>query len=219
MRKTQFENGVYYHLYNRGVDKRKVFLDKRDFERFLLSMNLLNDQNDGLMIAWRDYKENNPAAELSEFPLLKKKRKKLVEFICYCLNPNHYHLIVRQLVEKGIERFMHKLGTSHANYFNTKNKRTGSLFQGSFKAIHIKSNSKLFYLSAYVNMNHLIHGFKNKEWKYSSLLDYLGKRKGGLCNKKVIMENFKSCADYKKFLGENIAHMKEKKEDEKYLLE
>ena len=185
----------------------------------MLSMDLLNNQNDGLMIAWRDYKDNNPKADLSEFPLLKEKRKRLVEFICYCLNPNHYHLIVRQLTEKGIERFMHKLGTSHTNYFNTKNKRTGSLFQGKFKAVYIKSNSKLFYLSAYVNMNHIIHGHREKEWKYSSLLDYLGKRKGGLCNKKIITKNFKSCADYRRFLDENALRMKEKKEDEKYLLE
>lgn len=115
---------------------------------------------------------------------------------------------------------MHKIGTSHTNYFNKKNKRAGSLFQGKFKAVHIKSNSKLFYLSAYVNMNHLIHGFKEREWKYSSLLDYLylGKRKGGLCNKRVIMENFKSCADYGRFLEENVA-IKEKKEYEKYLFE
>lgn len=182
-------------------------------------MDLLNDQNDGLMIAWRDYKENNPGAELSVFPLLKKKRRRLIEFICYCLNPNHYHLIIRQLTEKGIERFMHKLGTSHTNYFNTKNRRTGSLFQGKFKAVHIKSNSKLIYLSVYVNMNHLIHGYSDRKWKYSSLLDYLGKRKNGLCNKKVIMGHFKNNADYKEFLRENTAHMRERKEDEKYLLE
>ncbi|KKT72112.1 MAG: Transposase [Candidatus Moranbacteria bacterium GW2011_GWF1_44_4] len=198
MRKIQFANGEYYHLYNRGVD---------------------SDQNDGLMIAWRDYKENNPEAELPDFPLLKKKRKKLVEFVCYCLNPNHYHLVVKQLDERGIERFMHKLGTSHTNYFNTKNKRTGALFQGRFKAIRIKSNSKLLYLSAYVNMNHFIHGFRQKEWKYSSLLEYLGKRKSGLCNKKIIMGQFEDIADYKKFLDENAIYMKEKKEDEKYLLE
>ncbi|MFA5926345.1 MAG: transposase [Parcubacteria group bacterium] len=219
MRKIEFTNGEYYHLYNRGVDKRKIFQDKRDFERFKLSMNLLNNQDDGLMIAWRDYKDNNPEAELSDFPLLKKKRKKLVEFICYCLNPNHYHLIVKQLVNNGIEKLMHKIGTSHTNYFNTRNSRSGALFQGKFKRVHIKSNSKLLYLAAYVNLNHYIHGYKEKEWKYSSFPDYLGKRKKGLCNKKVIMNQFKDYTDFKKFIFENAVYMKNKKEDEKYLLE
>ncbi len=219
MRKIQFANGEYYHLYNRGVDKRTIFTDKNDYWRFFVSMNLLNDQDDGLMTDWKDFQRNHPRAELSDFPPLKKKREKLVEFVCYCLNPNHYHLMVRQSTEKGLERFMHKLGTSYTNYFNTRNTRGGSLFQGKFKAAHIKSNAKLLYLSAYINMNHLIHGYKDREWKYSSLLDYLGKRKNGLCNKKVIVGQFRNSNDYKLFLRENALHMKEKKEDEKYLLE
>jgi putative transposase len=219
MRKIQFANGEYYHLYNRGVDKRKVFLDSLDYERFLLSMDLLNDQDDGAMIAWRDFKRFHPRAELLEFPLLKKKRKKLVEFIFYCLNPNHYHVVVRQLAEKGIERFMHKLGTSYTNYFNTKNTRDGALFQGKFKAIHIKSNSRLLYLSAYVNMNNFIHGYRTKNWKYSSLLDYLGERSNKLCNKKVILGQFRNKSEYKEFVNKNSLHMKERKEEEKYLLE
>ena len=219
MRKIKFADGEYYHLYNRGVDKRRIFSDTQDYERFLISMDLLNDQNDGLMTGWKDFKRNHPRAELSDFPLVKKKRKRLIKFIFYCLNPNHYHLVVQQLAEKGVEKFMHKLGTSYTNYFNTKNKRTGSLLQGKFKAVHIKSNAKLLYLSAYVNMNHFIHGYRIKEWKYSSLLDYLGKRNSGLCNKGVILGQFRNNADYKKYLHENAFYLKERKDEEKYLLE
>jgi hypothetical protein len=219
MRKIQFANGEYYHLYNRGVDKRKVFLDSSDYERFLLSMDLLNNQDDGAMTSWKDFRRNHPRAELSDFPLLKKKRKRLVEFIFYCLNPNHYHIAVRQLSEKGIEKFMHKIGTSYTNYFNTKNQRTGALFQGKFKAIQIKSNAKLLYLSAYVNMNNFIHGYKTKDWEYSSLPDYTGKRENKICNKKVILGQFRNRAEYKKFTHENALYMKERKEEEKYLFE
>jgi putative transposase len=219
MRKIQFANGEYYHLYNRGVDKRKVFLSISDYERFLLSMDLLNDQDDGLMTNWKDFRRTHPRAELSDFPLIKKKRKRLVEFIFYCLNPNHYHVVVRQLAERGIERFMHKMGTSYTNYFNTKNTRDGVLFQGKFKAIHIKSNAKLLYLSAYVNMNNFIHGYRSKDWEYSSLLDYLGKRDNKLCNKEVILGQFKNKSEYKEFVNKNSLYMKERKEEEKYLLE
>ncbi len=220
MRKIEFAIGEYYHILNRGVDKRIVFNDEMDYRRFLLSMNLLNDEKDGLMAAWKDFRKYRPRARLWDFPKLKVKSKPLVEFVAYCLNPNHYHLIVRQLREKGIEKFMHKLGTSYTHYFNNRNERTGSLFQGKFKAVHINSNSYLLYLSAYVNNNHFIHGYKNREWKYSSLPDYFGIRDSKICNKDVILSQFDYRFDeYKDFVMENSLYMKEKKELEKLLLE
>ncbi|MDI6777913.1 MAG: transposase [Patescibacteria group bacterium] len=220
MRKTKFTNWEYYHIYNRGVDKRKIFGDTKDYERFLISIELLNDKNDGLMTAWKDFERNHPRAKLSDFPAYNKKRKRIVDFIAYCINPNHYHFILKQLADRGIERFMHKLGTSYTNYFNTRSERSGSLFQGSFKAVRIESNAKLLYLSAYINENHIIHGYKNKLWKYSSLLEYLGKRKTCFCNKNVIMDKFNnSSAEYAEFLKENSSYAKDKKEWEKYYLE
>jgi len=77
----------------------------------------------------------------------------LVEIIVYCLNPNHYHIILRQVSEGGVSKFMLKLSSGYSSYFNKKNKRSGSLFQGRFKAVHIDSNEYLLYLSAYVNKN------------------------------------------------------------------
>jgi putative transposase len=220
MRKIEFANGEYYHIYNRGVDKRKIFSDKKDYERFLISMELLNNEDEGLMLAWRDFKRNHPRAKLLDFPAYNQKRKKIVEFIVYCLNPNHYHFILKQKSSRGIEKFMHKIGTSYTNYFNTRNERSGSLFQGSFKAVRIESNAKLLYLSAYINENHIIHGYKDKLWRYSSLLDYLGKRKTGFCNKNIIMDNFNnSSREYVEFLKENSSYAKDKKEWEKYYLE
>jgi len=219
MRKIQFANGEYYHVYNRGVDRRKIFQDTGDYERFLLSMEFLNDENDGLMLAWRDFRRSHPRAKLLDFPLYKQRRC-LVDFIVYCLNPNHYHLMLKQKTDRGIERLMHKIGTSYTNYFNTKNERSGSLFQGSFKAAHIKSNAKLLYLSAYINENHAVHGYKNNAWKYSSLSDYLGKIKSGFCKKDVIMGNFSNDSKkYADFLKENSSYAKDKKEWDKYYLE
>jgi len=155
-RKTKFTNEQCYHAFNRGVDKRKIFLDQKDYERFLLSMILLNDETDGLMIQWRDYSKLNPKVKPSEFLRLNLRsagKKPLVEIIAYCLNPNHYHFILKQLAEKGIEKFMQKIGTSYTMYFNQKYKRSGSLFQGTFKSVHIDPDDYLLYLSAYVNKN------------------------------------------------------------------
>jgi len=221
MRIIRFENNHYYHIYNRGVEKRNVFLEKRDYERFLLSLVLLNDEERDLMIRWRDFnKKYQHKAEFSEFLKLSFRRP-LVEIIAYCLNPNHYHLILKQLVNRGIERFMHKLGTSYTKYFNLKNDRSGVLFQGRFKATHIDSNEYLLYLSAYVNRNYFIHGFGNDySWEYSSLLDYLGKRNRGLCNAEIILSQFNyTFKKYKELLEESSVYMKNKKELEKYLIE
>jgi REP element-mobilizing transposase RayT len=228
MRKTQFANNEFYHVYNRGTDKRKVFLDNSDYQRFLLSMQLMNFEQDGLMQQWRDYKTTNPSSDLESFPRLslgapsKLSFKKLVDICCYSLLPNHYHIILKQIADKGIERFMQRLGTGYSMFFNKKNDRTGSLFQGPFKATHIKTNPHLFYLSAYVNLNSEVHGIARAEmYRWSSFPDFIGKRNKGLCEngKKMILDNFRGGADYKKFAKENAKHFQEKKMEEKMMLE
>ena len=221
MRKTTFVNGEHYHIFNRGVDKREIFSDTKDYERFLLSMNLLNDKYDGLMIEWRDFKKSNPKLSLADFLKLGFRRKtKLVEIIAYCLNPNHFHFILKQISDKGIEKFMHKIGISHTKHYNDKYKRNGSLFQGTYKAIMIDSNEYLLYLSAYVNTNNFIHGYNdNNNWEYSSLLDYSGKRDDGLVSKNVISDQFSKTEDYNAYLKSNAEYMRDKKELQRYLIE
>ena len=221
MRKTELANEEFYHIFNRGIDRRDVFLSSKDYERFLLSMELLNDENDGLMIAWRDYKKSNPGICLDNFLKLGfRKRDYLVEIVAYCLNPNHYHFILKQIKDRGVEKFMHKIGISHTKYFNKKNKRNGSLFQGKFKAVHIDSNEYLLYLSAYVNNNNFIHGYSgNENWPYSSLAEYLGNQSSGLIKKDAVLGQFRDINEYKKFMKNNALYMREKKELEKYLIE
>src|SRR3989344_5685641 len=109
MRKVKLVPGEYYHIYNRGVDKRKIFNDKNDFSRFLESMI--------------DFNQVEAIGSMYEFSFVKKinkslKKKPLVEFICFCLNPNHYHFLLRPLQEGGIEKFMQKLGNGYTKYFN-----------------------------------------------------------------------------------------------------
>ena len=150
----------------------------------------------------------------------------LVEIIVYCLNPNHFHLVLKQIVEKGIEKFMHKVGTSYTNYFNAKNNRSGSLFQGPYKAIHVDSDSQLLWLSGYVNGNVEIHGIEKAEnYKWSSYGVFLGKRKDEILGDiDIILSRFKTLEDYKNSVDEVIAQSKNrkemiKKERASYLLE
>jgi putative transposase len=151
---------------------------------------------------------------------LSSGKSPLVEIIAYCLNPNHYHLILRQVSEKGIEKFMHKLSTGYTNYFNKKFNRTGALFQGRYKSIHIDSNEYLLHLSVYVNANHAIHNYPEKDWPYSSYLDYTEKREGKLCAKETIFGQFdNNPLEYEKFMQNNIDYFREKKKLERYILE
>ena len=201
MRKTVFANSEFYHIYNRGVDKRNVFTDDFEYERFLLSVSLLNDEKEGWLEVWRRIKAQ-PSSKVE--PLTNFRRlnlqKPLVDIIAYCLNPNHYHFILSQLEERGIEKFMHRLGTAYTMFFNKKYKRSGSLFQGRFKAIHIESNEYLLYLSAYVNKNNFIHGYnKNDDWPYSSLKEYLLKAQPSqssnflsICNPMPVLNQFEN---------------------------
>ena len=173
------------------------------------------------MDKWKNYKRDNARPNLEDFRRRElSSRRRLVEIISYCLNLNHYHLILEQIATDGIGKFMHKISTSYTNYFNKKNDRSGSLFQGRFKAIHIKSNAHLLYLSAYVNCNSEIHGIaKAESYRWCSFPDYLGKRNDNLCNRKKIMDNFSSGRDYLKFAKESMQAQIQKKEDGKLLLE
>jgi len=163
MRKFEFQTGEFYHIYNRGVDKREVFLDKWDYVRFLKSLREFNNDS---IYEQRVYARNRELMGLSPEA---SGLSPLVEFITYCLNPNHFHFLLKQLRDNGIRIFMHKLGTGYTCYFNQKYNRSGSLFQGPFKAIHIKSDSYLLWLSGYINGNAEIHKIaKAENWVWGS---------------------------------------------------
>ncbi len=225
MRKARFINGEYYHIYNRGTDKRHIFSNQKDYDRIMETIWFVNDKKtySGLSDYKRKQRENKngPSRPPRSAPADLGGQERLVEVICYCLNPNHYHFILKQILTGGISLFMSKLNNSYTKYFNAKYKRSGSLFQGKFKSIHIDSNEYLLYLSAYVNGNNFIHGYNQKpeNWPYSSYLDYVGKRDGRLCQKNIILDQFKSKTDYEIFCRENMLYLKDKKETERYLLE
>lgn len=218
MRKTEFAIGEFYHIYNRGVEKRDVFTSSRDISRFFQSMEMFNT-----LEPIGSLHENYYAKK--KFGGLASKSDKLVNFVCYCLNPNHYHFILEQVAEKGIEKFMHRLSTGYTGYFNLKYKRSGSLFQGTYKAIHIDSNEYLLHLSAYVNLNSEVHklelgGLASK----SSWEEYLGSNKLKFCsNKEAVLGQFKNGKDYAEFARRSLDSIKERKkmqkEMEEYYLE
>ncbi len=221
MRKKPLVNHEYYHIYNRGVDKREVFSDERDYVRFLLSVDLLNDEKDGLMIMWRDYQRCVKNPEITDFLKLNfRKRERLVDIISFCLMSNHYHFILKQNTKKGIERFLQKLGTSYTKYFNKKYHRIGSLFQGTFKSSHISSVGLLLRMAVYASCNSEIHKVSSaKNYPWCSFAVHAGRQKNDLINNSLFAEHFRSGKDFEEYAKENILDFQERKHDQEIFLD
>ncbi|MEI8096831.1 MAG: transposase [Candidatus Moraniibacteriota bacterium] len=221
MRKTIFAEGEFYHIYNRGTEKRTIFLDEQDFLRFLQSLEEFNTLDPVGGIFQNSFLKKQLRGSTSKLDNSFKQKEKLVNIVAYCLNPNHYHLILQQVSEKGIEKFMQRLGTGYTMYFNNKNERTGALFQGKFKAVHIDSNIYLLHVSAYVNLNDQVHQLRGSTSK-SSWIEYTKKNnKGGICEKESVLGQFRTKGDYVTFAKNSIRGTIERRGllDESILLE
>ncbi len=194
-RKHTFEVGEYYHVYNRGVDKKEIVCDEKDLSRFIQSIIEFNSEKNIGSIFENTFRKNSKT-------LLGSKAPKLVSIVAYCVNPNHFHLILSPLVEGGIEKFMQKIG-GYPKYFNEKYKRSGALFQGKFKSKHVSDNTYLLHLSTYVNMNNRDkYGKQAFEFSMSSLEEYTQKI-GGICDTSIVLEQFSGNNAYKKFAIES----------------
>lgn len=180
MKKPEFVEGEFYHIYNRGVEKRDTFIDKQDYLRFIYCLFEFN-KNDAIINTKRDFNPNlfevRPRTDDKE-----EKTNNLVEIIQFVLMPNHYHLLLRQKQDGGISKFMQKIGTGYTMYFNQKNNRVGALFQGKFKAVLIDKDNYLEHLSFYIHANPVKDkklSIKEKmkeldQYQWSSYKDYLG---------------------------------------------
>lgn len=182
MRRLIFAETEYYHIYNRGLDKRDLFSDKNDYNRFIQSVYYFNDEN---------FSPEN--FDYQGLTLIKSfNRDELVNVIAWCLMPNHYHFVLKQKIDGGVTKFMRRLGTGYTMYANTKYERNGHVFQGPFKAKTISDNEYLQHVIRYIHLNPLDliesswkeKGIKNKEtsrkflvsYNWSSLKDYTGHR-------------------------------------------
>ncbi len=204
MRKFKFTNGEFYHIYNRGVDKRAVFMDQYDFDRFLQCMQEFNSIKPIGSIFENSFRKET----------LSNRIAKLVDIVCYCLNINHYHMILRQRANNGISEFMRRIGTGFTQHFNFKQKRTGALFQGKFKAKHIDSNEYLLHLSAYANLNNEAHKIMNDKKFRSSWNEFASvsiKDKYQICDSRIIIKQFANPSEYKEFARSSLNDIVERK--------
>ncbi len=194
-RTTPFINEGFYHVFNRGVEKRQIFLNDRDYDRFLQTIYY--------------YQYDKPKPKFSNQKRFKlndfNKNNKIVEIICYCLMPNHFHLLLKQLKDGGIQEFANKISNSYTKYFNIKHGRVGHLFQGAFKATFIETDEELLHVSRYIHLNPYVADLtKNLEtFPYSSYPDFLGISSGQICVAEPILNFFKNGAEYKQFINDH----------------
>lgn len=184
-RNFEFSIDEFYHVYNRGTDKRIIFIDSNDHNRFILLLHLCNSRQK--VDISNLIREGRTFTDLINID----PGERLVDVGAYCLMPNHFHLLLKEKNPDGISLFMKKLLTAYSMYFNKKHDRSGSLFEGKFKAKHADTDEYLKYLFAYIHLNPVKiidhewkeNGIKNREtarayldgYRYSSYVDYMGK--------------------------------------------
>jgi putative transposase len=169
--KEALPDGIY-HAFNRGVERRTIFLDRYDYSRFLAQMRRSLD------------------------------REPSVTLLAYALMPNHFHVLVQQSDQLGMSRFMRRLSTGYAMYFNKRYKRVGSLFQGKYKAVRVIGPAHLIDVSRYIHLNSERAGLGWSQQAYSSLADYVGTpRVEGLVDTSLVLSKFDNPGDYRRFMS------------------
>ncbi len=222
LRKDPFITGEYYHIYNRGIDKRIIFKLKRDYERFLMLLYLANS-DESFRLDDILNKQNKTFEEILKI----KKEKPLVSIGAWCLMSNHFHMLVRQEVDGGITKFMRKVGVGYSMFFNIKYQRRGALFGGLFKAKLIGyDDNYMRQMFAYIHLNALDIEFPGWEvglnkssiemkkfiesYRYSSYQDYIGNDRieNNILQKNNFPDYFGNSKSFKDFVENYFINVK-----------
>lgn len=187
-----------YHIYNRGVMKREIFIDDRDYIRFLFLIFFFQSSTHNFDHVTRSisYFGKHRMFDIKDEVIKEINQSRDVSLLAFTLQPNHFHLIVKELGEGGIAKYLQRIGNSHTKYFNIKYKQTGHLFQNSYRSVHIEDNEQLLYTSAYVHKH-----VPKLSYEWSSLQDYIKKNRwGNLLDTSLILEQFKNPEEYQQWL-------------------
>lgn len=192
-RKIYIEN-AFYHVYNRGVEKRIIFSDAQDYNVFLKYLKEYLEPKDekGLYQRLSDetigYQEKDKILKLLKLNNFAEE----INLLAFSLMPNHFHLLIQQIKSKSMDCFLNSLMTRYASYFNRRRKRVGGLFQDVYKAVLVESEPQLLHLSRYIHRNPLELGeeFSGHQELYSSLPEYFNKRKTGWVKPQIILDYF-----------------------------
>lgn len=210
-RSTIFANGEIYHLLNRSLDNSPILKNKSDLIRFIEAMKY--------------YLSIDPPVKYSVYRKMKTNfiidyTKTLIDILAYCIMPNHFHLLVIQNIDNGVPKYIQKLVSSFSHYYNIRNNRCGTLFQGSFKAIRIYNEEQLLHVTRYIHLNPVTAYIvkKPEDYSYSSYLSYISKTRDGFINKSYVIGNSTE-SQYKDFVLAQIDYQRKLDKIKHLLLE
>lgn len=212
LRKILLATGEIYHIFNHSVQGIPIFKGERECNMFLEAMEFYQQKDPPTKFSF--YRSNR-----DKFPI--KKDLRLVTLFCFCIMPNHFHLLLRQDQENGIKKFIQKVSNSFAHYFCLKYQTRGHIFEGNFKAVRVESNEQLLHLSRYIHLNPVTSYIVNtpQEYPYSSYQLYTDKKQSSFIDKSYILSHFSSVEKYKEFVLSQIEYQRTLHEIQHLLLE
>lgn len=207
VRKIPLVNEQYYHIFSRSIAKYQVFNDAEDFERILGLMNIYRYTEFGYK--YSRFKELEFTSQNAILKRLEAENDVLVEIVAYCVMPTHFHMVLRQLEDDGISKFLSKVLNSYTKHFNLKHRRAGPLWEGHFKNVLVASDEQLLHLTRYVHLNASSAGLVEDplDWQYSSLSEYYGGVYNGICRFKEVIDM--PPKKYKKFVLDQKSYQRD----------
>lgn len=212
VRKISFVNGGIYHIFNKTIESKKIFID--DY------INTIFCEITRYYRSFKTYTRFSQFKELSsqvQNQVLKDVLNPVyfqVEILCYCLMPTHFHFLVKQLTKNGVQKYMANVLNSFTRYFNIKNERKGPLFLPRFKAVNIKSEEQLKHNSRYIHLNPYSNGLiedinELEKYPWSSFKEYVFDNPQRLSSPNLILNLFNNDRNrYKKFVFDNADYQK-----------
>jgi putative transposase len=201
LRKEPLVTDHIYHIFNRGVNKGDIFFGDEDYKRFIRVAIYYLTNN-------RPFSHSNLTGKPVSDPVSELSR---VLVLGYCLMSNHFHFLIKQLVDRGITKYIQHIGNSYSHYIHTKYQRVGPLFEGRFKNVLVGSDEQLVHLSRYIHLNPLVSGLVDdpKDYRWSSYSSYIDGLMDGLCKQELVLGYFKSKQDYERFVLDQADYARE----------
>lgn len=220
-RKDPIITGETYHVFNRGIAKGVTFSSNHEYGRAVATISYYSFP-----------KIRYSLSRLFRFDTIRRNeilatldfRNKPVQVQCYCLMPNHFHLVIKQLADGGISKFFSDIQNSYTRYYNTLHNRDGSLFLNQFKAVQIETENQLIHVSRYIHLNPFVAGIVKEldnlpGYPWSSLSDYVDENKSNFVETDPVLGLFRSPNAYKKFVFDQANYARNLKRNEKLLLD
>jgi len=204
--------GEIYHLFNRSINREPIFKQKKNCQRALETFDFYRFLNFPLRLSYFLSSGFEKRNELME--KLERKNKSYLEIVAFCLMPNHYHLLVKQISQDGIKNFFSLFQNGYTKYFNTKHDRHGPVFQGEFKVVRVETEEQLIHLSRYIHLNpyssYVVKSIEElKTYPWSSLPAYLGERKQSFLKESLVLNLFENRKEYQKFVFDQADYQRE----------